>query len=476
MRARRSSLGTVAALLLALTACEGGATIAALDVRILDADGRNPLAAMDGTLTVRVRHEGQLVDCAEGSCMAEVRDGSYELVLPIASFEGRTEIHVEAVGHDAQRWIGASPTFVPFGEGVDAVGGLRLLVDTPARCAPLTLAGVATNDPPRLTPARARVAAVRRRNVVLLAGGEDRAGADDDHVDRFDQLLLDANALTSWDRAIDIGPAHGVALSEDVSLVVGARSVRFVRDSLGPPVGREIALPGASYESAVVSLGASGAAVVAGAESRTVHWVGSDGQSRGTTDLVTPRTSPAAALMAGGVLVVGGQQDGPAAEWVRSLQPGSAVALRGVELPAGARGGVLFASPDGRSALWIGFDLESGPSADTFVFRRCPEDCTVELGPRWERARSGFAATVTDAGALWLAGGRVSGELQNAVERVRWDRDEPQIEEGPSLAEPRADATVLEHAFGTVLVIGGRGDGGLLDGMEICTPEALDEL
>lgn len=464
--------------LLGLVGCEGGGGVAGIDVQLLGADGRSPVDGMRGSITVAVRHAGQPVDCAADACMAEVRDGAYELLLPIASFDGRTEIQVDVRGEDGARWIGASPTFVPFGEGVDVFGGLRLLVGEPGRCRPLSLRGVTTADAPSLAPARARVATVRRRNVVLLAGGEARSGANDDHVDLFDQLLIDARPLASWDRSLEIGPAHGIELSEDVSLVVGARSLRFARDGAGPPIGRELRLDGAGHDSAVVRLGANGAAVLGGQASPRVHWIGSDGMPRGSTELLVARTAPAAALMSGGVLVVGGEErGGPVAEWVRALQPGALLELSGETLPLGARGGHLLPAPDGRAAIWIGGSVDGVPSPETYVLRRCPEACAVEAGPRWERARADVAATTTSAGALWLIGGFDElGAASTAVDRVVWDAGQPRIEAGPSLSEARAEAAAFEHAFGTVIVVGGRAAGGLSSSLELCVPERLDPL
>jgi hypothetical protein len=461
---------------LSAAACENQPNLAGIEVRIVDAAGRNPVAAMDGAITVRVRHAGSVIDCADGACEAEVRDGTYELSLPIASFDGRTALQVELSGEGDARWIGASPAFVPFGEGVDVVGGVYVVVGRPDRCETLSLNGVVTESPPRLAPARARAAAVRRRNLVLLAGGEDFAGDPDDHVERLDQLLFDVDPLGTWERPFEIGPARGVALSEDVSLVVGSRALRFVLDSFGPPLGEELELAGASVGSALVSLGASGAAVVGGPGSSTIHWIGIDGALRGSTSLTTVRSVPAAARMSGGVLVVGGQETGALAEWVRALEPAEALELAGTPLPLGARGGELLPSPDGRDALWIGFTVDGVPSADTFVFRGCPGACVVEPGPRWAAPRNDYAPAVTDAGALWLVGGRSAEAISALTDVVTWRSGAPLLTPGPVLVEPRADATAVEHASGVVLVMGGRTDAALLDTVEACFPSELDSL
>src|SRR5690606_16333422 len=107
-------------------------------------------------------------------------------------------------------------------------------------------------------------AAVVRRNLVLLAGGEQLDGDADDHVTNFDQLLFDTVPWQTWNDPVEIGAARGLALSEDVSLVVGDRaSFLFERSATSAARPKEIDLhAGAGYASAVVSLGRNGGAVI----------------------------------------------------------------------------------------------------------------------------------------------------------------------------------------------------------------------
>src|SRR5690606_13917371 len=175
-------------------------------------------------------------------------------------------------------WIGAAPPFQVYGEGIDTTGLVRFVVGPPGRCVRLGLSGLVHDGPPRITPARSHAAAVVRRNVALVAGGELAGGASDD-VDRFDMLLVDADPLPSWDGEL-IGRARGVALSEDRSLVVGdATSWIFERADLQLPRARRfVPHDGAGFASALVVL-ADGAAIVSGAASSEVTWVGVDGDA-----------------------------------------------------------------------------------------------------------------------------------------------------------------------------------------------------
>src|SRR5690606_4080579 len=127
----------------------------------------------------------------------------------------------------------------------------------------------------------------------------------------FDMLLVDADPLPSWDGEL-IGRARGVALSEDRSLVVGdASSWIFERADLQLPRARRfVPHDGAGFASALVVL-ADGAAIVSGAASSEVTWVGVDGDAE-TSRLRVERDAPAAAAIAGGVLVAGGHVAGEA--------------------------------------------------------------------------------------------------------------------------------------------------------------------
>lgn len=472
VRALASSL-LLAVLVLA---CEQNASTPPVDVVIVDATGDNPVDGLDGTITVKVRHMGELLTCDGAECASEIADGEYELRLPLETFEGINEAQIE-IRSGSDRWIGATPPFQLFGEGVDLTGRLQLVAETPSTCAALSLHGYVNDRAPDISPARSHAAAVVRRNVALFAGGEDTSGPSDD-VDRFDMLFFDADDLPTWDPSA-IGAARGFALSEDRSLVVGdASSWLFEFVSLEQPAAQRVMVhEGAGFDSAIVDLDGSGAAIVGGSGSNGVTWIGFDGTNLGPSALAVRRDAPAAAAIGSGVLVVGGHADGEAAaEWLPRSGSGMELDLTGPPLPAG-RSGVLFASPDGSDALWIGFEVGGAPSGQTFILRGCDaaDGCVVEAGGAWPRPRTDFAFVITEAGTLWLVGGERDGAAVNEIDLVRWVGDDVSIEEGPSLASPRAGAAAFEHAFGIVTVAGGRSDA-LLEDAEMCFPAALDPI
>lgn len=455
-------------LALSLAACEEGTQLAVFQVQIIDATGELPVD--EGQLTVTVAQNGQTLDCDDGPCTSEIRDGDFMLDLPLMSFEAMTEIRLEIDG-DGERWIGATPPFQPYGEGFDEYPVVRAVVGRPASCEVLELDGPVSGDPPALDPPRSRAAAVVRRNLVLLAGGEQLDGDADDHVTNFDQLLFDTVPWQTWNDPVEIGAARGLALSEDVSLVVGDRaSFLFERSATSAARPKEIDLhAGAGYASAVVSLGRNGGAVIGGRESDGITWLSAQGAADATSDrLAVARTAPAAALLDGGILVVGGHSAGEAgAEWVPL--PGDGRALPDLALPD-ASGGVLFPSPDGSAALWIGYEEGGVTSAETVIVRCDGGACAAEAGPEWTRARSSFAPVITAEGTLWLLGG--AEDAGAWVDLVRWEGGAPRIDDGPDLPGPTADAVAFEHEAGVVTVAGGKGRGEIV----MCFPRALDPL
>lgn len=464
----RRSLVPLLALLAA--ACEGGGSFAYYDVRIVDPSGAFPVD--DGTITVTVTQDGQALECDDGPCTAAIRDGAFMgLELPLPSFDAMTEIAVE-MSDGTERWIGATPPFQLHGEGIDFTATARVVVARPSSCEVLTLDGFSSRDRPMLDPPRANAAAVVRRNLVLLAGGEKTDGSADDHVTRFDQLLIDTDPLPTWNEPEDIGAARGLTISEDVSLVIGDRgSFVFKRDPNGPPRADSLALhEGAGFASAVVPLPVGGA-VIGGQATRGISWISAYGAADRSRRLAIERTAPVAARLGEGILVVGGHREGePAAEWLTISGDGEPRDIP--SLPA-ASGGVLFPSPDGAAALWIGYEQAGVTSADTFVIRCAERECTAEPGPiTWDRARSDFASVITAAGTLWLIGGEASAaDDPSPVDIVRWVGGVPQIEAGPDLPANNRGAVAFEHAAGIVTIAGGRDIAGQL---VMCFPSELE--
>lgn len=473
------------AMFVLLAACDDGGGSSAIDVQLVDPTGENAAAGLDGTLTIEVRQNDRILSCDEGACDSVIADGEFDLAFPIESLTEMTWAHA-TIEHDAGTKIGATPAFQPFGEGVDVIGFLRIVMAPPSGCHVLTLEGAVTEGTPHLSPARAHGAAVVRRNLVLFAGGD--AG---DAVDRYDLLTNDADPLPSWtaerERRMNeglaapaIGPARGIAISEDVSLVVGDESTwLFTRDPQSAPSITELGTihTGASSRSVLLSIG-DGAVVIGGDATRAITWFNASAVPF-ATNLAVPRTAPAASRYTDAILVVGGHADGEAAiEWVREQGGGTALVSNGAELPLSS-GGVLFPSPDRSAALYIAFEVGGVTSTQTFVLRDCGwESCAVDpLGPTWDRARADVSALITAAGTLWLVGGvDDAGMPSRLTDIVSWDGSTPRIAEGPLLAEPRAGATLVENASGTIVVAGGLGIDGMREDLEMCFPAGLDPL
>ncbi|HJL20528.1 MAG TPA: hypothetical protein RMH99_33030 [Sandaracinaceae bacterium LLY-WYZ-13_1] len=455
-------------------------------VELIDPSGQNAAAdVVSGTLTVEVSQDGRRVDCGGDTdlCRGPVENGGFDLTLPIRTLEGITVVHARLDGGEASR-IGATPRFDPFRDGL---GGLpiRLVMGRPGECAPLTpLAESGAGTVLRL-PRPVRDAAVAvRRNIGLVLGGSEAAGGSS-QVTRFDQLVV--QSLPLEDTASPAGPARGLALSDDDSVVVadgGAWHFRLALTSEeASPIPREpITLhAGAGFASAVVDRGFDGGVVLGGAIDGAavdgVTWIDEDGDPDGApTRLAVPRRFPAAVALDGGVLVVGGGADGePRAEWLVAGEDG--VALGGVDGLPRASGGHLLPSPSGDAALWIGFEREDGTASPrTYLVSGCPAACAVEEAFAWDRPRLDTAHASTDEGRHWLVGGLDGDGPSRAVDVVAWRAGDLERTDGPPLQTARAGALAFEHASGVVTVAGGEGEAGLLADFEHCTPASLDPL
>jgi hypothetical protein len=456
----------------ALAACEGGGGSSGLDVQLVDPTGENAADELDGTLRIVVRQEDRVLDCGSTECMSEIDDGEFELVFPLASFDQRTWAQA-IIEHTAPgTLIGATPAFASFGEGIEPLGHVRIVMAPPSVCRELTLEGAVYAEVAELSPARAHAAFVLRRNLALFAGG-DGDGDAGSSIDRYDLLLNEGYSDPNWTGDDEIGPARGIAISEDVSLIVGdASSWSYSRNSSS--FDERSLHDGAGSRSALLAL-EDGAVVIGGAATRDITWLAENASARALGLLAIARTAPAATHLGDGILVVGGHADGEAAiEWIEELGDGTAHDAE--TLPLGS-GGVLLPSPDGTAALYVAFDVAGVPSPATYVIRGCPASCEVTDGPQWgDRARSDVATVVTEAGDLWIVGGSRAGVPSNETDIIYWDRGEPRIGAGPDLVRPRAGASVIEHASGIVLVAGGAGMDGMVGSFELCFPAELDPL
>lgn len=451
-----------AALLILLAACDEGSTASGLEVHLLDPTGANAAQDVDGELHVEVRQADRLLPCDGGACTATIEDGAFDLVFPIASLEENTWAHVAIDPVDGDETFGATPVFKPFGDSIDVLPVVFIVMERPSTCHTLDLEGFIFGEAPDFGSPRTHAGVVVRRNLAFIAGGDGDAS---NLIHRFDQLTFDADQL---DDMPDLGRARGIDLNERVSIVVGDRgAIRFDLGGQGVPLTGPAAVhPGASSRSALVLAG-TGGAVIAGDDTHEITWLDMNGNVSDTTSLTVARTAPAAVRLDEDILVVGGHADGdPAGEWVQSSGGSTALDLA---LPLGT-GGVLLASPDESAALWIAFEVGGAPSAETWIIRDCPGDrCAAAAGPAWTRARSDVATVITAEGVLWIGGGEGPSR---AVDLVYWDGDQVRIEAGPDLASPRANAVAFEHASGVVVFGGGATE----RDFEMCFPSGLDPL
>lgn len=469
----RSDLAVVLATVASLAGCDESGR-APFSVEVVTAAGGNPVAgATTGRLRVLVAQDGQ----PTREQAVDLSGGTFQLDVAIASYGIPTRLGAELV-RDGATSLGAVPTFAPLGFGF-----VRVPVVPAGTCA--------TVAAQRLATPRAEAAVVAVDALVAVVGGVASDGAAVSGIERFwsPQLTASEGSGPTHPRAFAEGPVRAMRFAGQPRILVvsGRRAVvlDFGGDVTDDMIDSVLAThAGTGAASALVDLGALGLAIVGGSDGPnavpTISWVGID-RSVQTSALPHARAGAAATSWGASeaILVAGGQGPGePSFAFVPA-----AVAARedvvGFELPtpppSPLRGGVLLRAPDGRSALWVGATDETGAaSARTWLVRGCPSACEVVAGPDWPAPRTRFAAVVTSAGA-WIVGGREAGAPSARVERVTWTGSEPSFAP-TTLGSAREDAAVTELAGGMLLVVGGRGPGGVVDGFELCAPSALELL
>lgn len=483
LAAPRPALVALTLLGLSLAACNESSGPATLTVQMIDPAGGNAAAnVVAGTLDVQIRQGEEIRGCDTTPC-AQIRNMDFDLVLPIQSADALTFIHARIEGDSEHALLfGAVPGFVISQDGGLGELPIRVVFSPPDQCHVLAPEGVDASGPPRL-PRPVRDAAVAiRRNLALLVGGQETDRASERAV-RFDQLVVQTIPLDAVEQPV--GPARGLTLSEDHSLIVGD-TVLLYELRRGPPEPTIVngLHDGVGYASSLVALPEHGA-ILGGDATREITWLTRRGirAREQPTQLVTERAFAAATALGSTVLVVGGNAPGtPNAELVEPLADGVDAGLDEAALPPGS-GGYLVESPSGASALWIGWAHPDGtPSSTTVLITGCtrPSGCVASEGPAWPRPRLEAAATRTFAGVFWILGGSVEGADGPApsafTDTVRWDGETPTIAPGPPLVAARAGGTAFAHISGIVTIAGGQGTDGLRDDFELCFPAALDPI
>ncbi|MFW5925915.1 MAG: hypothetical protein ACOCV4_07095 [Myxococcota bacterium] len=423
-------------------------------VDLVSPDGGDPTVETDvDTLVVHVRHgDGEVRELTAPIDDPDIDVRVEDVDAPIA-------LTAELVG-DTDRRLGAPPTFIPSADG----GSLRLPMGAPGECAELT------GESMRLRQAHGSAGVGRSGTFALVAGGETSAGPSSG-AEAFDLLRM-GRAAEIEDLPDPAGPTAAATMGDGRVLLVPDAADPVIYDLSDPeqrvhPVSLHA---GADASSAVVSLPEGGAVVLGGGGASPVDgvtWVDPDGRTH-EARLAEPRAHAAAALLGDQVLLAGGMADGaPLAE---VLGPTDGTGRMVADEPDhGVRDGAVLAVRDGRAWLLGGTDASGVPRTDTALFSGCPDVCVVEAGSPWPDARAGVAPVPTGAGVL-LVGGDPPNSL---VEHARLDATPPQIQPRFQLAIPRAEAGAVLLEAGLLVVLGGRGPGGVLDSVELCWPSEL---
>lgn len=426
----------------------------ALTVDLVSPEGGDPTVETDvDTLVVHIRQgDGEVRELT-----TPIDDPALD--VRIEDVNAPIAITAELVG-ETDRLLGAPPTFIPSANG----GSVRMPMGVPGECAELT------GEAMQLGEAHGSAGVVRAGIFALVAGGETSAGPSSG-AEAFDLLRM-GRAAEIEDLPLPAGPTAAATMGGGRVLLVPDAVDPVIYDLSDPeqrvhPVSLHA---GADASSAVVSLPEGGAVVLGGGGAAPVDgvtWVERDGRTR-EARLAVPRAHAAAALLGDLVLLAGGMADGaPLAE---VLGPTDGTGRMVADEPDhGVRDGAVLAVREGRAWLLGGVDAAGDPRTDTVLFSGCPDACVLDAGSPWPDARAGVAPVPTDAGVL-LVGGDPSNSL---VDHARLDATPPQIQPLFQLAVPRGEAGAMLLEAGILVVLGGRGPGGVLDSVELCWPSEL---
>ncbi|MEO0324560.1 MAG: hypothetical protein AAF447_16475, partial [Myxococcota bacterium] len=199
-------------------ACAGsGAT--PLDVFLVGAEGRTPLADRSGTLVFEVRQAG--VDAPE-RLSVPVREGAFALDLRLPNLSQGLAVRARFDGSEGEALAGALPAFVP----LEAAFGARLALLPAGRCSVLEFAR------PGSLPAG--FALLRFGTFALAAGGRDGRGEATEGAASLDLLQL---AFAASPLALEmLGEARGarepgspsaVLVPQDLSFQITPNTARF---------------------------------------------------------------------------------------------------------------------------------------------------------------------------------------------------------------------------------------------------------
>lgn len=452
---RRTAL--VASLLLG--SCDEGVSYPDMSFSVEMADGSNPLTGRALT-QARAYFRQEVTGLDEDFVDSPIANGSFDLAIPVASFSSPIEVRLELSSATGVELVGGTPSYFPSEAAGNAV---TLLVGAPGTCDAF---GVGTAP-----VARAGAGAALLGSYLLLAGGTQATGASA-KLDAVHMLAL--THFTAADSTDALGPTRLAALDRTRALVLSDGAAPFIWRIFvanGALTRTPVTLhAGAGTADAVVPAEGFGVAVVGGgsdlAPSNQLSWIASQDEAILTVDLAGAYPDRTASLATNGLWIVSRGNGDAVLEQVGVL--GATAEIRIAAIQDGVRlGGHLVMSEDGtRGLLFGGLDDGAMPRTDTVQFHGCPDACAFEAGPDWANARVGI--TVEPSGLI-VGGGDAGGRVAT-VEKVVFDSAGPSIVPFATLATARSDASVARLPTGPLLVFGGHGASGLLDGLEVCFP------
>ncbi len=484
----RHALALLALLLLGLVSSCGTPARPPYTISIVTASGGNPFTSglgviRSGRVEIRVRQ----TDMAVLMGGATISGGAIDAVdVPIPTFGLITRIQVEvfddnAADPDAPVLIGASPPFVPLGYAF-----VRIVVGPPSMCDLLSAPSLSSD---RVGPNLVAVAS----NLVSI-GGLETDGMASSHVEVLSpvQLTYPVAPLEYDGLARPIGEGGAVRLL-DTTLILALSDVRRAvlydvdpareglrdEDLSEAQTGNQVHA-GAGSSSALVDLGADGAAIVGGVEgdqaSDGITWVDLLGFAT-TSHLSTRRERPAAVRIGGEILVAGGQAPGePLFERI-SIDAAHTSTSFGDGEP---RFGAVLVRDSGSTRAWLGFGEDAdGTLLDSAIrIEGCPRACVATATDPIAQPRRGVRVVERASETVILGGSDDTGPT-NAVDRVRFVAGAPVVEALGVLGAARDRPGAAAIGGGVIVVGGGEGvrpELHALRDMEICFPERLDAL
>ena len=342
-----------------LAACGQDTPPPTVEVRLVTADGGNPLdRGLFDRVTVEVEQIGRPT-----TTVTRDLDGELDLGVEFDSLGGAMTLRVRFEGGGATL-VGESPEFVPASAG----GLVRVMMGAPGSCERASDA--------ILRAPRSAAAIVRNDTFVTRFAGLE--GGPSARVEFVDLLRWRAGELD--DLTLGAGPAAGASLAAGESVVASAEG-GFRYDLADSEVReRPLELHAGAGPGSVVVATEGGVAILGGeldgAPVGAVTWVAADGGVHQTR--AAPRRGGAAIAIGDAVLVAGGEGEGMVAELLR---PTEAEGTPIGDDDGVRRDPVLVQTLVGdATAAWLvgGVDAEGAPRLDHVALLGCPGACRAE--------------------------------------------------------------------------------------------------